>query len=95
VRDGALWFARGRGGERLLGFRVLERMQERDASFDHGLHFRGATRWEIHFAKLIGRRGGQGIRSKRRGLKSQEEEQPDNRSEPTVIAHDVSPFSSR
>jgi len=30
---------------------VLERVQKGEAFFDRGLHFRGATRREIHFAK--------------------------------------------
>ena len=83
VRDGALRFAGGRVGKGLLGFRVLEGVQERDAFFDRGLHFRGATRREIHFAELIGRRGGQAIRPKRCGLQSKnKEEQPESRAAP-------------
>src|ERR1700676_4107843 len=75
VRDGALWFLGGRDGKSLLGFLVLERVEERDALFDRGLHFRGATRGEIHAAELIRRRGRQGIRSESRGLKSKKEEE--------------------
>ena len=70
VRNGALRVAGGCFGKSLLGFRVLEGVEERDALFDRGLYFRGATRREIHFAELIGRRGGRSIRSKRCGLKS-------------------------
>src|SRR5467141_1470104 len=78
VRYGALRFAGGRFGKSFLGFRVLERVEERDAFFDRGLHFRGATRREIHFAELIGGRGGRSIRSKRCGLKSKNKnEQPE------------------
>src|ERR1700694_140252 len=75
VCDGALWFAGGRFGKSFLGFRVLERVEERDAFFDRGLHFRGATRREIHIAELIGRREKEGIRSKRCGLKSKNKKQ--------------------
>src|SRR5258708_34975570 len=71
VRDGAFGFAGGRGGKSLLGFLVLKRVEERDALFDRGLHFRGATRREIHVAELIRRRGRQGISSKRWGLRSE------------------------
>src|SRR5580704_15777709 len=92
VRDGALWFACGRIGKSLPGFRVLEGVQERDAFFDYGLHFRTATRRELYVTKLIGRRCGQGIRLKGRRLKSEKEEQPDGRSVPAAMAHDVSPF---
>ncbi len=55
IRRGALWFAAGRAGKGLLGFLVLEGVEERDGLFDGGLHFRSATRREIHFAELIGR----------------------------------------
>src|ERR1700687_4359988 len=72
---GALRFAGGRFGKSFLGFRILERVEERDALFDRGLHYRGATRREIHVAELIGRRGGQGICSKRGGWKSKNKEE--------------------
>jgi hypothetical protein len=75
VGDGALWLAGGCVGKRLLGFFVLERMEERDGFFDGGLHLCGAAGGEIHSAELIGRGGGQGVRSENRGLKSEKKEQ--------------------
>src|ERR1700731_5491830 len=93
VRYGALRFAGGRGGKSFLGFRVLERVEERDALFDHGLHFRGATRREIYIAELFGRRGKQAIRSKRCGLQSKnKEEQPEGRVGPQLFSHYASPL---
>src|SRR5467141_4376888 len=78
VRYGALRFAGGRISKSLLGFLVLERVEERDALFDRGLHFRDATRREIHVAELIGRRGRQGIRPERGGWEGERnEEQPE------------------
>ncbi len=77
VRDGAFGFAGGRVGKSLLGFLVLERVEERHTLFERGLHFRGATRREIHVAELIGRRGRQGIRPERGGWEGERnEEQP-------------------
>src|SRR5437879_4387763 len=88
---GALWFLGGHVGKGLLGFHILERVQEGDALFDKGLDVRGATGGEIHFAKLVRRRGGCGIRANCRSLKSNKnEEQPENRVEPAWMAHDVS-----
>src|SRR5712664_3761913 len=93
VRHGAPRFAGGSVGKSFLGFRVLERVQERDAPFDRSLHFRGATRRKIHFAELIRRRGGQGVRSKRCRLKSEKkEEQPEDESGASLIAHNASPY---
>src|SRR5712664_1306257 len=93
VGDGALWFTSGRIGKSFLGFRILERVEERDALFDCGLHFRRATCREIHFAELIGRRSRQGIRSKGCELKSEKiEEQPESRAKPSPMAHDVPPY---
>src|SRR5467141_3695729 len=74
VRYGALRVAGGRISKSLLGFLVLEGVEERDGFFDRGLHFRGATRREIHFAELLRRRGRQGICSDSRGLKSKKEQ---------------------
>src|SRR6202521_3910210 len=42
IGHGALWLAGGRGVKSLLRFRVLERVEQRDALFDRGLHFGGA-----------------------------------------------------
>src|SRR5216683_1724892 len=71
IRRGALWFAAGRAGKGLLGFLVLEGMEEREAFFDGGLHLGGATRGEIHFTELIQRRGGQAVRSQSCRLNSE------------------------
>ena len=57
--DRALRFACGRFREGLLGFLVLKRVQQRDALFDGGRDGARASRGEMHFAKLVGRRGGQ------------------------------------
>src|SRR5229473_1644913 len=93
VGHGALWFTGGRIGKSFLGFRILERMKERDALFDRGLRFRSATRGETHFAELIGRRSRQGIRSKGCELKSEKiEEQPESQAKPSPMAHDVPPY---
>jgi len=63
VGHGAFRVARSGVGKRLLGFLVLEGVEERDALFDAGLHLGGATRGEIHFAELVRQRSGQGIRA--------------------------------
>jgi hypothetical protein len=68
---GALWFAPGRISKSLLGFLVLEGVEERDALLNRGLRFRSATRGKTHFAKLVRRRGRQGVRAGRCGLKSE------------------------
>src|SRR2546423_11797799 len=92
VRYGALRVAGGCFGKSFLGFRVLEGVEECDALFDRGLHFRGATRREIHFAELIGRRGGRSIRSKRCGVKSKnKKKQPPGPGGRELISHDASP----
>jgi len=52
VRHGAFRIPRRGVGKALLRFRVLERVQEGEALFECGLHFRGATRREIYLAKL-------------------------------------------
>src|SRR5882724_216784 len=68
VRDGAFRVASRGVSKSLLGFCVLERVQEGEAFFERGLHFRGATRREIHFAKLAGGgHAGGTIRSSDRG----------------------------
>src|SRR6266850_683767 len=68
VRDGAFRVASRGVSKGLLGFRVLERVQKSEAFFERGLHFRGATRREIHLAELAGgRHAGRTIRSSDRG----------------------------
>ena len=61
-------------GESLFGLLVLEGVEERDAFFDRGLHVCHAARGEIHFAKLIARRGRQGVCPESHGLKCENNE---------------------
>src|SRR5438067_12587541 len=68
---GAFRIARRGVRESLFGFLVLEGMEESDALFDRGLHVRCATRREIHFAKLIGRRDRRSVRPKSRSWKGE------------------------
>ncbi len=70
VDYGALWFFGRSVGKGLLGFLVLEGVQEGDASLDRRLDVRGATGGKIHFAKLIRQRGGCSTRANCRSLKS-------------------------
>src|SRR5260370_19483123 len=70
VDQGALRLFGWGVGKRLLGFLVLEGVQECDASLDRGLDVRGATGGEVHFAKLVRQRGVCSTRANCRGLKS-------------------------
>src|SRR5437899_7267856 len=80
---GALWFFGCSVGKGLLGFLVLEGMQEGHGLFDRGLH--GATGGEIHFAELVRRRGGCGTRANCRSSKSdKKDEQSESRDEATL-----------
>ena len=87
VRYGALWIAGGCDGKAFLGWRVLERVQQRDALFDRGLDFRRATGREIHLAELSA------IRSRRARFESKKkDEQPEGGGGHSLVAHDASPI---
>src|SRR5216683_7550240 len=96
MRHGALRVARRCLCKSLLGLLVLERVQERDAFLNCGLHVGGATRREIHFAKLIGReRPGGLIRPDPRRIKEKKKQQEsDERDQGSLVAQGASPFQA-
>src|SRR6267142_2644761 len=57
VRDGAFGFAGSRVGKSLLGFLVLERVEERHTLFERGFYFRRLALVELNLL-ATGRRGG-------------------------------------
>src|SRR5260370_31977937 len=93
MRHCALRVARRCLCKRLLGLLVLERVQERDAFLNCGLHVGGSTRREIHFAKLIGReRPGGLIRPDPRRIKEKKKQQEsDERDQGSLVAQVASP----